>query len=128
MTSLKVICLVDGESTTFPVTVQPTDLVGDLKDAVWKKIPEIKEIAAHRLTLWRVEIPAKNLPILIQSLKDNETLLDSLQEEQKEQEEQEKQKKKTKLHEMDVISDVFKEKPPTSTIPNSPSQVMQLSV
>jgi len=104
MTSLKVICLVDGESTTFPVTVQPTDLVGDLKDAVWKKIPEFKEI------------PAKNLPILIQSLKDNETLLDSLQEEQKEQEEQEKQKKKTKLHEMDVISDVFKEKPPTSTI------------
>ena len=123
MADFKIWCLVNSTKSekksekAFSVQVRSDDTVDDLKKAIKVVKPNYYEkIDADDLALWRVEIPAKNLPILIQSLKDDETLLDSLQEEQKEQEEQEKQKKKTKLHEMAVISDVFKEKPPTSTI------------
>ncbi|KAF9368727.1 hypothetical protein CPB97_004301, partial [Podila verticillata] len=56
--NLKFFCLVDGESTPFPVEIEPAKTIGELKDAMKeKKSPEFDDIAADKLTLWRVSIP-----------------------------------------------------------------------
>ncbi|KAF9968922.1 hypothetical protein BGZ73_009039, partial [Actinomortierella ambigua] len=54
---LTLFCLVDGESTSnaFSVKIPPSDSVDDLKELIEnKKAPEFDDIAADKLTLWRV--------------------------------------------------------------------------
>ncbi|KAG0011910.1 hypothetical protein BGZ80_000336 [Entomortierella chlamydospora] len=51
-------CIVDGDSTSFPVDVVPEKSIGHLKDAIHaKKSKTFHDIDADKLTLWRVEIP-----------------------------------------------------------------------
>ncbi|KAF9899215.1 hypothetical protein EC991_009285 [Linnemannia zychae] len=55
---LNFLCLVDDESTSFPVEIEPTKTIGDLKDAIKaKKINDFSDVDADELTLWRVSIP-----------------------------------------------------------------------
>ncbi|KAG0195610.1 hypothetical protein BGX28_001002 [Mortierella sp. GBA30] len=54
-------CLADGEKTTFPVEIESTKTIGQLKKKIKEeKTPEFDDIAADRLTLWRVSIPIIN--------------------------------------------------------------------
>ncbi|KAG0247513.1 hypothetical protein BG011_001367 [Mortierella polycephala] len=74
-------CLVDGESTSnaFPIEIESTKTIGDLKKLIKaKKTPEYDDIAVGRLTLWRVSIPDDNQgsAITIDAL-DDKTELDS---------------------------------------------------
>ncbi|KAG0007896.1 hypothetical protein BGZ81_004501, partial [Podila clonocystis] len=73
--NLTLFCLVDGESTPFPVEIEPTKTIGALK----KDIKEEKAIAfagvdADMLTLWKVSILVadddddEDLPILLHSI------------------------------------------------------------
>ncbi|KAF9577054.1 hypothetical protein BGW38_007989, partial [Lunasporangiospora selenospora] len=58
--SLTLFCLVDGKATSnaFSVKVPLSDTVNDLKNAIkTEKTPEFDDIAADKLTLWRVFIP-----------------------------------------------------------------------
>ena len=92
------LCVVDGEATAFPVVVKPSNLVGELKDAIkTKKDPRFDDIAADKLTLWKVSIPLVPLherkPIVLTE-----------------------HKSATELDPTDDISDVFKETPPKKTI------------
>ncbi|KAF9915797.1 hypothetical protein BGZ65_000561, partial [Modicella reniformis] len=48
---LNFLCLVNGESTSFPVEIEPT------KTIEAKKTPRFDDFAADELTLWRVSIP-----------------------------------------------------------------------
>ncbi|KAG0251529.1 hypothetical protein BGZ95_006869 [Linnemannia exigua] len=53
-------CLVDGEalSHAFPVEMETSKTIGDLKDLIKaKKAPRFDDIAAAELTLWRVAVP-----------------------------------------------------------------------
>ncbi|KAG0275215.1 hypothetical protein BGZ96_003876, partial [Linnemannia gamsii] len=55
---LNFLCLVDGESTSFPVGIESTKTIGDLKDEIKaKQSPDFDDIVANKLTLWRVSIP-----------------------------------------------------------------------
>ncbi|KAF9202673.1 hypothetical protein BGZ59_002058, partial [Podila verticillata] len=91
---LSLFCLVDGESTPFPVEIESTKTIGDLKRAI-KDDNSIAfaDVDAKMLTLWHVSIPV--LP-----KKDLKEI--SLAEEE--------------LDEKDDVSDVFKETPPKKTI------------
>ncbi|KAH7055035.1 hypothetical protein BKA57DRAFT_489829 [Linnemannia elongata] len=54
---LSLFCLVDGEATPFSVEVDRTKTIDHLKDLIKaKKTPEFDDIAADKLTLWRVSI------------------------------------------------------------------------
>ncbi|KAF9536525.1 hypothetical protein EC957_010545 [Mortierella hygrophila] len=54
---LNFLCLVDGESTSFPVGIESTT-IGDLKDEIKAKTtPRFDDVAVAELTLWRVSIP-----------------------------------------------------------------------
>jgi hypothetical protein len=56
--SIKLFCLVQKETTPFPVVINRDETVGDLKDAIKaKKAPELDSWAADKLRLWKVEIP-----------------------------------------------------------------------
>ncbi|KAG0195434.1 hypothetical protein BGX28_001374, partial [Mortierella sp. GBA30] len=60
---LTLFCLVDGESTslTFSVEIDRTKTVDHLKKLIkTEKSPEFDDMAADRLTLWRVSIPTIN--------------------------------------------------------------------
>ncbi|KAF9962758.1 hypothetical protein BGZ65_008103 [Modicella reniformis] len=61
MADLTLYCLVDGEPTSraFPVKIAAAKTVGQLKEAIRaEKSPEFDDIAADRLTLWKVSIPS----------------------------------------------------------------------
>ncbi|KAF9275585.1 hypothetical protein BGZ74_003968, partial [Mortierella antarctica] len=91
-------CLVDGESTPFPVEIESTKTIGDLKDAIKaKKTNEFSDIDADMLTLWKVSIP-------VVPKKDRKEI--SLAD----------VPSKEELDETDDVSDVFKETPPKKTI------------
>ncbi|KAF9308194.1 hypothetical protein BG003_011449, partial [Podila horticola] len=69
--------LVDGEATSnaFPVEIESTKTIDDLKDLIKnKKTPRFDDIAADELTLWRVSIPDADddddddLPILLDNI------------------------------------------------------------
>ncbi|KAG0273467.1 hypothetical protein BGZ96_004838, partial [Linnemannia gamsii] len=77
--TLTLFCLVDGEATSqaFPVEIESTKTIGDLKDAIKaKKAPEFDDTAANKLTLWRVSIPKvkQSSAITIDSLGDKTEL------------------------------------------------------
>ena len=103
MAFLKIYCLVNGESSSeaFPVNVDASDTIGDLKELILPKITDT--LKAKDLTLWRVSIPVDDLDALIGSLEDKKKLLDSLPN-------------KTELKPTDDICEVFKEAPPKKTI------------
>ncbi|KAF9089031.1 hypothetical protein BGX27_002573, partial [Mortierella sp. AM989] len=67
---LMLFCLVDGEATSnaFPVGIESTKTIGDLKELIkTKKTNDFSDVDADKLTLWRVTIPDKD--------DDDETLI-----------------------------------------------------
>ncbi|KAF9984705.1 hypothetical protein BGZ65_012828 [Modicella reniformis] len=95
---LTLFCLAEGETTSFPVEVDPTKTVDHLKELIkTKKSPEFDDFAADKLTLWRV-----SLPVVPKKDRKAISLADVLMKEE--------------LDETDDISDVFEEKPPKKTI------------
>ncbi|GBC54091.2 kinase-like domain-containing protein [Rhizophagus irregularis DAOM 181602=DAOM 197198] len=57
---ITLLCLVKGNTTAnaFPVHIEGSSLVGDLKDAIKaKKAPEFDNFPADKLKLWKVSIP-----------------------------------------------------------------------
>lgn len=71
---LTLFCLVDGVSTfsAFSVGTQSTKTIDDLKELIkTKKSPEFDDIAADKLTLWRVSIQIfddDEVPILLNNV------------------------------------------------------------
>ncbi|KAF9323098.1 hypothetical protein BG006_001763 [Podila minutissima] len=52
---LKLFCVVDGETTPFPITIDSTKTIGDLKDLIKAALtPQFDDITAKDLILWRV--------------------------------------------------------------------------
>ncbi|KAF9348111.1 hypothetical protein BGX34_002668, partial [Mortierella sp. NVP85] len=95
---LTLFCLVDGESTSFPVAIDSTKTIGDLKKLIKTENPNtFNGVDAKNLTLWRVSLPV---------VPKNERKAISLAD----------VSSKEELDETDDISDVFKEKPPNKTI------------
>ncbi|KFH62119.1 hypothetical protein MVEG_11758 [Podila verticillata NRRL 6337] len=95
---LSLFCLVDGDATPFSVEIDQTKTVDHLKDLIKaKKAPEFNDIAADKLTLWRVSIPIvppnKRKPIVLTEVKSA-----------------------AELDPTDDLSDVFEEKQPKKTI------------
>ncbi|KFH68113.1 hypothetical protein MVEG_06843 [Podila verticillata NRRL 6337] len=74
---LCLLCVVDGESTSFSVEIDRTKTVDHLKKAIKaEKSPRFDDIAADELTLWRVSIPDDQLDsaITIVALDDKTAL------------------------------------------------------
>ncbi|KAG0020763.1 hypothetical protein BGZ82_011511 [Podila clonocystis] len=106
-THLNMFCLVDGESTPFPVEIESTKTIGDLKDLIKAKIPDtFNGVDAKDLTLWRVSIldddnddddndDDEDLPILLDNIPG---------------------KDRKKLKATRELSDIFDEKPAKRTI------------
>ncbi|KAG0036954.1 hypothetical protein BGZ82_003403 [Podila clonocystis] len=73
--------LTDGDPTSiaFPVSIPSTDTVGTLKKLFkTEKSPEFDDVAADKLTLWRISIPIidnNESPILLDILTDKKKLL-----------------------------------------------------
>ncbi|KAF8909058.1 hypothetical protein BGZ58_006036, partial [Dissophora ornata] len=77
---LTLFCLVEGESTPFPVKIESSESIGELKKAIKTEIPDtLNGIDAKDLTLWRVEVPLAPLqdrkPIVLNEV-DSATELD----------------------------------------------------
>ncbi|KAF9352665.1 hypothetical protein BGX34_012028 [Mortierella sp. NVP85] len=97
-THLTLFCVVDGETTSFPVAIESTKTVGDLKKLIKaEKAKAFEEVDADQLTLWRV-----SFPVVPKSERKAVSLADISTKEE--------------LDETDDISDVFEEKPPKKTI------------
>ncbi|KAK5801644.1 hypothetical protein F5H01DRAFT_384180 [Linnemannia elongata] len=76
---LTLFCLVDGEAPTnaFPVEIESAKTIGDLKKLIrTEKSPELDDIAADKLIIWRVSIPDKDdddeTPIKIDNVPESE--------------------------------------------------------
>ena len=55
---MELLCLVEGESASFSVKIEPTKRISVLKDAIKDKTDDVFcGIAARHLVLWRVSIP-----------------------------------------------------------------------
>ncbi|KAG0257284.1 hypothetical protein BGZ95_005291 [Linnemannia exigua] len=96
---ISLFCLVDGEATSnaFPVEIESTKTIGDLKELIKsKKSPEFNDVAADKLTLWRVSIP-------VTDNKQPSVLSNFL-------------KSALELTPTDDVSEVFPETPPKKTI------------
>jgi len=75
--TMLIYCLVDGEtpSRAFPIRIDSTDSIGDLKELIKvKKTPRFDDIAADELTLWQVSVPVTDdedeVPIFLGPLKE----------------------------------------------------------
>ncbi|KAF8923966.1 hypothetical protein BGZ47_004346, partial [Haplosporangium gracile] len=71
--SLTLFCVVNGESTPFSVKIESTKTIDDLKKLIKaEKTPEFNDIAADKLTLWRVSVTITDdddeAPILLDNL------------------------------------------------------------
>ncbi|KAG0249045.1 hypothetical protein DFQ27_000456, partial [Actinomortierella ambigua] len=79
-TTLTLLCIVDGASTSraFPVNISPDDSMDDLKKLIKaKKAPRFDDVAADKLTLWRVSIPEDDddeQPILLNKVSEKKKL------------------------------------------------------
>jgi hypothetical protein len=75
--SIKLFCLVQKETTPFPVVINRGETVGDLKDAIKAKNPnDFQGVDARKLRLWKVEIPDDHSDLIQgQTLQDNNQLL-----------------------------------------------------
>ncbi|KAG0043615.1 hypothetical protein BGZ90_009029, partial [Linnemannia elongata] len=74
---LTLFCLVDGEGTSnaFPVEIESSKTIDDLKNLIkTKKTLRFDDVAAHKLTLWRVAIPDSDdaIPIFVDDVPENE--------------------------------------------------------
>ncbi|KAF8911816.1 hypothetical protein BGZ58_005827, partial [Dissophora ornata] len=95
---LSLFCLVDGESTGFPVKISPNNTIGELKDLIKdKKSNDFSDVDADQLTLWKVSIP------VAPKIERKEISLADITS-------------KEELDETDDIADVFPEAPPKKTI------------
>ncbi|KAG0340630.1 hypothetical protein BG000_011524 [Podila horticola] len=72
---LNLFCLVDGKSTSeaFFVEIESTETISCLKDAIKaKQSPDFSDVAADKLTLWRVSVPISEdddeIPILLDNV------------------------------------------------------------
>ncbi|KAG0271415.1 hypothetical protein BGZ95_000771 [Linnemannia exigua] len=71
---ISLFCLVDGEATSnaFPVKIESTKTIGELKDAIKaKKTNDFSDVDADKLTLWRVSIPDDEhdeIPVFLDSV------------------------------------------------------------
>ena len=72
MANLNIFCVIEGQTTSFSVKVPSDGTVDDLKDAIKAKIPKFKEIAAHDLTLWRVNIPDEDKVLMKDKVRPEE--------------------------------------------------------
>ena len=54
--TLRLQCLIKGESIVFPVTVEQDDDVGELKEVVQSEraLDSLKDVGPHTLELWKV--------------------------------------------------------------------------
>ncbi|KAF9948574.1 hypothetical protein BGZ65_007975 [Modicella reniformis] len=102
MTTLILVCLLEGESISFEVEVPAIRTVSYLKKAVQAEIPEFKDIAAHRLTLWRVEIPTTPSKITLFTSNDKPIPLSSLDNSEKAANTQYRLKEGDRLNENEV--------------------------
>ncbi|KAG0197016.1 hypothetical protein BGX28_009479, partial [Mortierella sp. GBA30] len=94
------LCVVDGETTSFPVNIKPTRTVGHLKDAIKTALsPQFDDIAAKDLILWSVSIPDDD------DDDENPVVLENIIT-----------KDQKKLKATRELSDVWKDKPPKGTI------------
>ncbi|KAF9578526.1 hypothetical protein BGW38_005623, partial [Lunasporangiospora selenospora] len=94
-------CLVDGESTAFPVQASTRTTVGELKDLIKvKKANLFHDVDADELSLWRVSVP-----VLPKKDRKDIWLADVPSKEE--------------LDETDDIADVFTETPPSASSPPS---------
>jgi len=58
MAILDIFCVIEGQTTSFPVEIESTKTVGHLKKAIKAdQSPDFDDINAKNLTLWRVSIP-----------------------------------------------------------------------
>jgi Crinkler effector protein N-terminal domain len=56
-----ILCIITGETTPFSVTIDETQSVGELKDAIKKETePELNAFDAHTLTLYRIDVNGSN--------------------------------------------------------------------
>ncbi|KAF9577962.1 hypothetical protein BGW38_006509 [Lunasporangiospora selenospora] len=99
---LTLFCIVEGESTPFPVKIESTETVGELKKIIkTEKTPEFDDIAADKLTLWSVSIPDDDddddddVPMVLDKVNN---------------------KDKKKLRATRGVLEVFLDKPPKNTI------------
>ena len=70
-------CLVDGEHASFPVEIESTETIGELKKAIKLKLeksPELDVIAADRLPVWLVSVPDKGVRVDLDSVTKKEKL------------------------------------------------------
>ncbi|KAF8953043.1 hypothetical protein BGZ46_003310, partial [Entomortierella lignicola] len=73
---IKLFCVLDGDSTAFPLNLASDDTIGDLKDSIHKKKSNALEgIDASDLLLWQVSIPIgsdeeEDKPIYLEDYKD----------------------------------------------------------
>ncbi|KAG0044232.1 hypothetical protein BGZ89_006131, partial [Linnemannia elongata] len=98
---LNLFCLVNGEATSnaFPVEIESTKTIGDLKELIkTKKTNDFQDVDADKLTLWRVSIPDDDDDDEIPFVLDNVN------------------KDKKKLRATRGLLEVFPDKPPKNTI------------
>jgi hypothetical protein len=72
--TVTIFCLVQGQSSAFPIRISKSLFVADLKKEIKKeKAPELDDIATDRLELWKVDIPSHDAAAIQQLiLKENE--------------------------------------------------------
>ncbi|KAF9897529.1 hypothetical protein BX616_005448, partial [Lobosporangium transversale] len=101
-TEVTLFCVIDGDSSVFPVDIPSSKTIDHLKDAIKKKKLEFHDIDASKLTLWHVAISSiSKKPITLSNLTD----------------EQKAQKNPEKLEDpTSEVSEVFGAVPPKKTI------------
>ncbi|KAF9086616.1 hypothetical protein BGX27_003151, partial [Mortierella sp. AM989] len=93
--TIKLFCIIDGDSTAFSVKIEPEDTVDDLKDAIKKKqSPLFDHIRASELNLWSVDVADDGIPVNLINVESKTLLTKSTNE----------------------ISEVFGTTPPKKTI------------
>jgi hypothetical protein len=82
MVDITLFCLYNGAtvSNTFPISISTTATVGELKDVIKaKNSDDFKDVAAHKLTLWKVSIPVvaadRNKSIVLSEIDSKTELL-----------------------------------------------------
>ncbi|KAF9295152.1 hypothetical protein BGZ74_010947 [Mortierella antarctica] len=100
-------CVIDGESTPFPVEIEPTKTIGELKKTIKDdNAVAFVDVDAKMLTLWGVSIPVapkkERKDISLAGITSKE-----------------------ELDETDDVSDVFKETPPRKQFTSLSSDHLQ---
>ncbi|KAG0270349.1 hypothetical protein DFQ27_008364 [Actinomortierella ambigua] len=60
-TFIKLLCIVDGTSSAFPIGIDPTKTIADLKELIkTQQAPRFDDVSGDELTLWHVAIPVED--------------------------------------------------------------------